>query len=398
MNYTDKIYENYEVIEQFENKYKVKLSNRTRLTALLSLESMLKSNQIAEIEKIANDIKDVNHAIAKDLLDYAVSNKTEKPLVIQTIELVQQYKNSVAEYIDIKGYSLTMKDLSEILDADEDYITRNLMHCFDYFKIKTMTRCALKIYKYPYSLDFINKNVFFSRKSVKEFLLKYLKYSFDKVQVDLTMPSDKHINLMAKFKTDTTYRRAIRQALDEINVSTKDIKSKKAEAKIRGERFTRMDLKLFNISEEIADSIMAGDIKIQSIDTIRNKIVTLENIENEMTDNENRSLISLNDTQLYKIVDNRLSSIRFSIDGLTTYNKQLGTEQRKIMVRYTVKIKDIVMFRQDDDNYLYSIEKEAYKKLIKDTKTEEERQSKIINYFYNKLMNPHFVVKNKKDN
>lgn len=396
MNYTHKIYENYDIIEQFENKYNVKLSNRLRLTALLSLESMLNTNNIDGLKQVAYNKKDMNCKMAEDLLQYSISDKTKEPLIIKVLNLIQKYKNRVSEYIDLKGYSLTMKDLSEILDLDEDYITRNLMGCFDYFKIKTMTRCTFKIYKYPYEIDFINKNIFFSRKSVKDFLLKYLKYSFSKVQVDLTMPIEKYTKLLSKFKNETTYRRALNKVLDELNTSKTDINNKKKEAKLRGELFTRMDFKLFNINEDIANDIIAGDIKIQSIDTIRNKIIALEDIENEMTDNINKKLTSLNDPQLYRLVDNRLSSIRFTIDGLTTHNKQLGTEQRKVIVRYSVKIKDIVKFRQQDDNYLYSIDELAYKKLIGAAKTEAERQEKIIDYCYNRLMDHNFIVKNNK--
>lgn len=405
MNYTDKIYENYEVIEQFEIKYNLKLSNRTSLTALLALESMLNSNDIDSLKEIAEDEEDVNRKMAEDLLKYLKSNKMNKPLIIQALELIHQYKNTVSEYIDLKGYSLTMKDLSDMLDLDENYITRNLMPCFDYFKIKTMTRHTLKIFKYPYQIDFINKNVFFSRKSVKDFLLKYLKYSSIRVQVDLFMPTDKYMALISKFKTETTYRRALNKILNEFNEAKnemeKQIKRRErledAYAPFNLERVTRAEYKLFNINEEIANDIISGDIKIQSLQGIRNKIIAIHELKNDMTDNANKKLTSLNDTQMYRLVDERLSSIRFAIDGLSTYNKQLQTLERKIIVRYSVKIKDLVKFREKkNDNYLYSIDKSAYKKIIGDAKTEDERQEKITNYFYKRLMDPNFVVKNNK--
>ena len=75
----------------------------------------------------------------------------------------------------------------------------------------------------------------------------------------------------------------------------------------------------------------------------------------------------------------------------------MQTLERKIIVRYSVKIKDLVKFRKKkNDNYLYSIDKSAYKKIIGDAKTEDERQEKITNYFYKRLMDPNFVVKNNK--
>lgn len=405
MNYTDKIYENYEVIEQFEIKYNLKLSNITRLTALLALESMLNSNDIDSLKEIAEDEEDVNRKMAEDLLKYLKSNKMNKPLIIQALELIHQYKNTVSEYIDLKGYSLTMKDLSDILDIDENYITRNLMPCFDYFKIKTMTRHTLKIFKYPYQIDFINKNVFFSRKSVKDFLLKYLKYSSIRVQVDLFMPTDKYMALISKFKTETTYRRALNKILNEFNEAKnemeKQIKRRErlenALSQFHMKPLTRADYKLFNIDEEIADDIISGDIKIQSIQSMRNKIIAIKDLENEISNNVNRKLTSLNDTQMYRIVDGRLSSIRFAIDGLSTYNKQLDMQERRIMVRYSVKINDLIKFiKNEDNNYLYAIDESAYKKIIGDAKTEDERQEKITNYFFERLMDPDFVVKNNK--
>lgn len=405
MNYTDKIYENYEIIEQFEFKYNLKLSNRTRLTALLALESMLNSSDIDSLKEIAEDEEDVNRKMAEDLLKYLKSNKMNKPLIIQALELIHQYKNTVSEYIDLKGYSLTMKDLSDILDIDENYITRNLMPCFDYFKIKTMTRHTLKIFKYPYQIDFINKNVFFSRKSVKDFLLKYLKYSSIRVQVDLFMPTDKYMALISKFKTETTYRRALNKILNEFNEAKNELEKqiKMRErlenilAQFHMKPLTRADYKLFNIDEEIADDIISGDIKIQSIQSMRNKIIAIKDLENEISNNVNRKLTSLNDTQMYRIVDGRLSSIRFAIDGLSTYNKQLDMQERRIMVRYSVKINDLIKFiKNEDNNYLYAIDESAYKKIIGDAKTEDERQEKITNYFFERLMDPDFVVKNNK--
>lgn len=397
MNYTESIYKNFECLKEFEEKYEpIKLSNRECLKKLLALETMLNGNNIETIKEIASDSKDIGSIMAKDILEYALSDRKTKPLIIRVVELIDRYTKITAEYIDTKGYNITMKDLADMLDLDEDYISRNLMGCFDYFKIKTVTRQTFKIYGYPYRLDFINKNVFFSRKSVRDFLLKYLKFSFIKTQVDLTMPEEKYIELMAKFKTETTYRRALNKILDELNTESKELKDKKIEAKSNGKKFTRMDFKLHNIDETIANDIIAGDTQMQSIDTIRNNIVILEAYTNEMTDNVNKKLTSLNDPQLYKIIDNRLSSVRFVIDGLSVYNKQLKAEQKKIMVRYSVKVKDIVKFRQENDNYLYSIDESAYDKLIGDAKTKTEKQEKIINYFYKRLMDPDFVVKNKR--
>lgn len=396
MDYTKEIYTNYDVIEEFQSKYKVKLSDRLRLTALLALESMLNTNNIEDLKKVACNNKDNNRFMANDILEYALSDKSNKPLIIRTLELIHQYRKSVAEYIDLKDFSFTMNDLSRILDADEGYIDRNIKNSIDYFKIDTMTRHALKIYKHPYKNDFINKNIFFSRKSVKEFLLKYFKYTSVKSQVDLTMPNDKYIALMSKFKNETTYKRALKKILDEFDSTGQALKQGKKKAKLRGETFTRMDLKLFNIDDKMADDIISGDTKVKSLDTIKNNIVVLEEYAHELSGNFNKTLTSLNDTQLYRFVDNTISGIRFSLDGFTVYNKQLDIEQRKTLVRYTVKIKDIMNFIQKDDDSLYSIDEAAYKKIIGDAKTETERQEKITNYFYNRLIDPNFVVKNNK--
>lgn len=453
MNFSDEMYTNYEHIEAYNRLFpEVALTTKEEVGHLLYIGQELKGNLANFNKYLLQEIEEESkyEKVYKVIVDFIesgeVSDKFES--IVNAAATLKEYRKNTLEYIREKRFNITTKELAEILDVDENYISRNLMNEFDYFRMKREARHAIKCFENDFNNDFLNKFIFLSRDSVRAFLKKYLKYSNRRIQVDLTMPDEKFMELRKKFKTDKAYRTAIRKAISDLDRIAEQMKVEKE----NNNKFTRLDLPLYSITDDMINDILSRDTTIKSIKTIIGEVKTLDRMKYELDENAEYNYIGMSSKQAYDILDHNIGTVRFVLDDLVKnreididedklktdlieyllnknasvdeisntitintndiinifkVNKDLlfriqnygeeNTTERKFLVRYAANIKDLIDYRDSEaDNYLYALDSDAYKSIIKDSKTETERREAIIKHFYTEMMKPEFKINERK--
>lgn len=413
MDYTKEIYNKNDILDAFEKKYKVSYKKEYDVKHLLWLKQEL-DNSKGSFEKreelVAKLLKKTNaknsrygllfNPVINHLNGFSSNDYNE---IMEVISIILEYTEKTLDYINRKRFIVTVPQISEMLDLTDNYINNNLTGYFDSFRILNTVRYVVKTY-YPdmYDIDFINKNVFISRKSVSDFLLKHLKFTIYRVQIDLNMPDDKYKKLLEKFKTKKAYKQALSQAVEMVNSNNGDLTIIEKYAKDK--RITRNNLPTIDINEKFVNAIFGGDLILKSESLIRSEIQRKARVELEALGEEGKIYLykSINPKQVYDYINKKMTSIRFKFVGLEKYNKQLDKVEDKVIVRYVVdtsKIANMYVSKKvkKQESYLYSLDFKVHSYIVGDIKDEKEIKKKIQNYFYDILMKESFVVKKNKD-
>lgn len=413
MDYTKIIYDKNDILDDFSEKFKVSYKDRYDVQNLFWLKQKVKvaENNEEKKEALVLDLREKSKASNSrykllfapviDYLEGLYSAEYEK--IMEAIDIIKEYGEKTIEYINRKRFTVTVPQISEMLDLTDDYINRNITDFLDKFTINNTARYAIKIlYPGTYDVDFINKKVFISRKSFSDFLLEHLKFTVYRKQINLNMPKDKKEKLDIKFKTDKTLRMAFKKAVAQVNTSEKLLEELKNSS---GEeiKITRNDLPVIDINEKIVESIFGADMILRSESAIRKETQDKARAEINALGDLGKEYVykSINPKQVYDYIDNKITSIRLKFVGLNKYNRSLDKDEDKVIVRYVVDISNIVNIYvnktvEGKEDYLYSLDLEVYAHITKGAKTEEEEQDKIIDYFYNMLMKESFTVYKKK--
>lgn len=413
MDYTKIIYDKEDTLKAFEEQFKVSIKDRYDVQNLLWLKYKVdkaednKERKEALIKDLIGKVKASNSRYRLvftpviDYLDGVYSIEYEK--IMEAITIIIEYGDRTIEYINRKRFVVTVPQISEMLDLSDDYINRNITDFLDKFTINNTARYVIKS-RYPgaFDIDFINKNIFISRQSFSNFLLEHLKFTVYRKQIDLKMPEDKKKKLEDKFKTDKTYRTALKKVVSEANTSDKLLEKLKNNA---GEeiKITRNDLPVIDINEKIVESIFGADMVLKGESTIRKETQDKARAEINALGDLGKEYVyrSINPKQVYDYIDNKITSIRFKFVGLNKYNRHLDKNEEKVIVRYVVdtsNIADIYVNKtvKGKEEYFYSLDMEVYTYITRGAKDEEEKKEKIIDYFYKKLMDENFTVYKKK--
>lgn len=458
MDYSKEIYTQDEVLEKFDNTFRfLKINNRATVSKLISIKqrlrterNKLKADLIEELDSKTADDEMFNRAV----LSFIEGNITKEYLLIKEVtSIIEKYAKDTLYYMGNKKFRITLKEFSEMLDINERYISRNLLEYLDYFKMKTVARYVIKEKGTDLDVNYLNKEVFISRDSIKEFIKKYLKFSSKKVQIDLTMPPEKLTELRKKFKGEKSYRAAIMKVLKSLDAVDQKLK----EEKRNNSKFTRLDLPLYPLKDEAVEDILNFETELKATETIIKDFKALERIEYVNNPDADYNYKSLSSKVIYDILDNNIATIRFVLDDLNSeeqveldresvlnnlieelnskninlnedtdqftinkedllnlfdINKKLFVDikdvlrgskiQKRFIARYSANTKDLMNYRsvESEDNFLYAIDEDAYKEIIGDLKTDSERREAILNYFYNEMMKPEFKAydRKKKDN
>lgn len=439
MDYTYLMYNRDDVFESFEETFNTKIKNRANVNNIIFCGIRLfegNNDRIHEVVKVALDViksgssfssvmRTILVMISDGTEEYWKKEKEEnecfniislkeihKPkydILEDTYRALVYYSDITCEYINQKRFNITIPHLSEILDTTDDYINRFISPLLDTFKLDTIARYAVKTLQNQFELDFINKNKFISRSSLKSFLNEHFKYSTTKVQVDLTMPKEYEKNLRSKFKTDNMYNAAFRKLTEELDMSAQYLKQLK---KANNQKvITKNDLPLKKIdNDNVLESIIAGEFNLKAPDNIRRRLefIEREEVAKKIREtNRGYRYKSFNPTQLYYYIENKITTTRFALDDV--YTKQNGVIQEKIKVRYATGISlldaengevfdngDINSEILQENNMLYSIDAVKYKELTNSIDDDEEKRLAVVKYYYHELMSDKFKVYAKK--
>lgn len=413
MDYTKTLYDKDNVLKLFKENFNVSHKDQYDVQNLLWLDQQLikanTSDRARElvIDTLVEKVKPKNcryKLIFYPVIDYLNGIETEEyNTIIEAISIIKDYGKKTMQYINEKRYVVTIPQISQMLDLTDDYITRNLTDFWDRFEICNTARYVIKLlYPDEYDVDFLNKKVFISRKSFADFLLKHLKYTIYRVQINLNMPDNKYIELRKKFNSEKSYRAALKKAVYETNTSDKLLEEMKKTNTTK--KTTRNDLPVIDITKNTVEDIFGFDLKLQSIKTIKNEVqIIARNELDKLAELGKRyTYKSINDTQIYHYIDYNMTSIRFKFIGLSKYNKQLKKDEDKIMVKYVIDVNDMANIHvnqaiKGEDEYFYSLDLEVYNHLVANASNEEEKKRIIIDYFYKMMMDENFKVYKRKD-
>ena len=105
---------------------------------------------------------------------------------------------------------------------------------------------------------------------------------------------------------------------------------------------------------------------------------------------------SINDAQVYYLLNNKVSATRYTFDNVQVYNASRGVTEEKIVVRYLINDEELLntYLLDKDVNFLFSIDAYALDRLVKIERkeNEEDKEDKevILRYFFNRLMDSSF--------
>ncbi|MBI6077986.1 hypothetical protein H8J95_14825, partial [Clostridium perfringens] len=71
-----------------------------------------------------------------------------------------------------------------------------------------------------------NKDIFFNKNSVKEFLLKHFKVTDRRIQINLEFDNKRYIKLIEKFKNINTLKSGIKSVIEDLEREFYEEKSK----------------------------------------------------------------------------------------------------------------------------------------------------------------------------
>lgn len=439
MDFTDVMYNKDDVFKAFEETFNAKIKNRANVNNIIFCGIRLfegKNDRISEVVKAALDViksgsefssvmrtilviisdgteeywnKEKEENKSFDIISLQEIHRPKYNILEDTYRALIYYCDVTCEYINQKRFNVTIPHLSAILDTSDDYINRFISPLLDTFKLDTIARYAVKTLNNQFELDFINKNKFISRNSLKKFLSEHFKYSTTKVQVDLTMPKEFEEKLRVKFRTDNMYNAAFRKLTEELDMSSQYLKQLKEASKQKA--ITKNDLPLNKIeNNNVLEFIIAGEFNLQAPNNIRRKMeaIAREELENRIKEtNHGYAYKSFNPTQLYFYLDNKITTTRFVLDNVYTSNKD--KMQEKIKVRYStgISLLDAAQGKIANDesincnilqenNMLYSIDAIKYIELTKGMNGDEEKRLAVVNYYYKELMSDNFTVYAKK--
>lgn len=127
----------------------------------------------------------------------------------------------------------------------------------------------------------------------------------------------------------------------------------------------------------------------------RNK-VKLQDTAIDKNENEhikNYKYKSVNDAQVYYLLNNKVSATRYTFDNVQVYNASRGVTEEKIVVRYLINDVELLntYLLDKDVNFLFSVDAYALDRLLKiERKENEEDKEVILRYFFNRLMDSSF--------
>lgn len=413
MDFTEIIYDKDDVLESFRENFKVSHKDQYDVQNLLWLDQQLERAKTSEkhkeklIKSLTEKIKPTNsryRLVFGAALEYLNGvDSLEYRTIIEAISIIKEYAKRTMQYINEKRYVVTVPQISEMLDLSDNYISRNLIGLFDRFTICNTARYVIKLcYPDAYDVDFLNKKVFISRISFSNFLLKHLKYTVYRVQIDLNMPDDKYIELRKKFKSDKVYKAALKKVVAETNDTDKLLEEIKKEAG-ESKKITRNDLPVIDITKDTVEDIFGADLILKSVKTIKNEVQVIARSELDALGDMGKRYThkSINDKQIYHYIDYNMTSIRFKFTGLSKYNKQLEKDEEKVMVKYVVDVNDMANIHvnqsiKGEEEYFYSLDLNVYNHLVAKASNEEEKKEIIIDYFYKRLMDDNFKVYERK--
>ena len=102
---------------------------------------------------------------------------------------------------------------------------------------------------------------------------------------------------------------------------------------------------------------------------------------------------SVNDAQVYYLLNNKVSATRYTFDNVQVYNASRGVTEEKIVVRYLINDVELLntYLLDKDVNFLFSVDAYALDRLLKiERKENEEDKEVILRYFFNRLMDSSF--------
>ena len=392
MDITNTIYKKQDVLINFCKRFNCRLPS-------ISSKEVGKDKKVLNIYQVECLRDDVLKELEKDQTDKDKANLIKDlECIDNVIKVYSEYSAATAKAFN-NGYTVTIAELAYVLRLDEDYIVRNLKNYFKFFKINPFARQALKDlhldYKVKWSSEFVNKDIFFNKNSVREFLLKHFKVTDRRIQINLDFDNKRYIKLIEKFKNINTLKSGIKSVIEDLEREFYEEKSK-----LRRDELPKLCLK-----KEEVNLIIQEHVKLQSLEDItsylkfmaenRNK-VKLQDKAIDKDENEhikNYKYKSVNDAQVYYLLNNKVSATRYAFDNVQVYNASRGVTEEKIVVRYLINAEELLntYLLDKDVNFLFSIDSYVLDKLAKiERKENEEDKEVILRYFFNRLMDSSF--------
>lgn len=417
MNVTEKVYKNRAKIQYFEDKW-FNIDKKEYITYLYKCKEFFIDNNDrfeADEDSLRKRAKEIGFNYFRTPLEQLVleldnSNKEATEDLKNIIDIIEEcFKESKRYLIDLK-YNITLPQLGEILDLDETYISRTILDYFDYFELNNISRFCFKNSKdFNISNSYINKKIFISIESIKSFIRKHIKYTDDRKRINMFLGIEKTIVLSKLYKSGSDLRAAMIKIIQDVEMEVNnDLKRAVEEKKPKNTRdynkIRRANQPLNNIPDEWVNLILDQIVNLKSIKSIKKELNSYNaglqkasefNVLNINTLDANFK--SVNDTQIYYLLDKYMDYKRFVMIDVDTPNMKNETENSQAAyVRYAVGI-DMLREKYFENekkisssifeyDYDVSIDSKIYDYMT-DGVPKDQKEERLKEVFYNRLLN-----------
>lgn len=356
MNITDKIYVHDKYIKEFEQDW-FKISKKEHISWLEECKQFF----IVDKKRLDDEREDKNLMLSfvykktpLEKLVNALDCNVQKAYdsLNKILDIIKEYTSITKEKIMKDDYYLTLSHLSLILDLDETFISRAILQDnFDFFNMNYLARLGIKkecefrdesfiSEDFYISKNSINKKVFISRASIFNFLKKYLKYTEDRVRIEVNFSMEQRYMLKKLYPEYNDIKKAINMVTNNLESKFENqlniYKNLAADEQPDKEKYSAMltkdkkrvkreFLQTHDLCDDDINDIIDRNVNMVSLKSMKNYIKKQKNLIDDsfrLTHNkqdnvmQNHFNISVNDTQIYYLLEKCLTYKRLVFENL----------------------------------------------------------------------------------
>lgn len=448
MNISDELYEHQEFVNEFNERW-FKIAKKEHITYLRECKKFfIDDGKTLPDEDATDEEREDTLSFRYELTPLSKliehlnlgDTRAESDLK-RMLDVINEYRKVTLYKIKNENYSITLAELAIILDLEETYISRTILNrYFDHFRINYLARMAIKEYDdKDLDIRFLNKWNFVSYESVFKFLKEHLKFTEDRVRIQLELTMADRLLLKEKYKTYGALKKGINKVCQKISNATNEqmIQLLKLTAgNVAGrEKYLHMLTKDgesikkeyqqdFHIEDTEIENIISRKKILLSLDTMRNRaridhnssLLVSDSVASYDMEFGNFSLKSYNDNQIYSLMKRKSTYRRYILKDVFRSNNNI---EKIKYVRYvtdlSILLKDLKEEAKKDNmseeekkelrrkntiehaDIVFSITTPAFKHITEGSRNKEEEDEALRMFFVEELGKIAATINEKKD-